>query len=229
MMPQRSKIAALAVVLGVLAVLPGAALGASEDDVRLFVQQTYVHGVPFDGARALGQDALPVLEKLLGADEYKPYWVNIVTTAGYIGGGEASRILRDFVWNRFEGEVDRESFQALIAAQGITGHATWADDEAISNDLDKGVDPSHWAGLKWTYRRYQGQALGLLWSKLTINALSYSNHPRASVILAELATRPFAEQQRSNIDEGLSRHAEIVRAGGIVQFEQARNRETQQD
>jgi hypothetical protein len=168
-------------------------------------------------------------KKDFGADEYKPYWVNIVTTAGYIGGGDASRVLSDFVWNRFDAEVDRESFQALIAAQGIAGHATWTGDASITNDLEKGVDPSHWAGLKWSYRRYQGEALGLLWSKLTINALSYSNHPRAGEILAELGARPFAEQQRSNIDEGQVRHAEILRAGGIVQFEQARNRETQQD
>jgi hypothetical protein len=223
---RRSIFTAFAVVLA-LSVVPAGAV--TEDDVRLFVQQPYVHGVPFDGARALGADALPILEKLLGSDEFKPFWTNIVTTAGFIGGVDASRLLNDFVASRFEGEVDRETFQALIAAQGITGHATWGDGDTGLAILERGVDPSSWSSLKWTYRRYQGEALGLLWSKLTINALSYSRHPRAGEILSALAQRPFAEQQRSNIEEGAVRHAEILRAGGMVAFEQARARDAQLD
>lgn len=191
---------------------PSGAMSNQEDIVKSFVRQSYVHGVPFQEARVLGPDAIRVLESMLADESSKPYWSNVVTTIAFIGDPHGEKILHDFIWNRFRGEVDLATFQALISAQGMRGHISGLAGMPAP-ELASGVDPAHWKNLPWRYRAYKGERLGVLWSKLTINALSYSAEPKAREILERLSARPHLESQRANIEEGLVRHYEISRTG----------------
>lgn len=215
------RVRAVAAVLFACLMAPAVGAQDLEDTVRMFIQRQYVHGVPYAEARALGAPALPVLEKCLADEDFKPYWTNAVTTIGFLGEAAGYPVLRHFVRERFAGDVDITTFQALIAAQGVLGHiAAWDVPEAL-RDLEAGVDPAAWADLRWSYGNYRGEKLGLLWSKLTINALANSGQPSARRVLENLQANPFSDKQRSNVAEGLVRHAAIARKGLVV-FEHER-------
>jgi hypothetical protein len=110
-------------------------------EVRRLVTGSYVHGLPYDKARALGPLALPVLEKLLRDPSMKRDWTNVVTAIAYVGDPQGYRLLRDFLWNRFTGEVDNATWRALLAVPNVMGVI---QDEAVSPGLGMfGIAPSH--------------------------------------------------------------------------------------
>lgn len=219
---------AIAAVLFACLIAPAARAQELEDTVRSFIQKQYVHGVPYAEARELGAPALSVLEKCLADEDFKPYWNNVVTTVGFIGEASGYPMLRHFVRDRFVGDVDITTFQALIAAQGILGHIAAFDAPDALADLEKGVDPAKWADLRWSYGNYRGEKLSLLWSKLTINALANSGQPSARPILERLQSSPYSEKQRSNVAEGLVRHSVIARKG-LVAYEHERTLDNAQN
>ena len=219
--PLSALAGAIVVVLGSSWLLPSTAAGEDlEARVRALVLKHHEHGMPYVEVHALGPAAVPVLEHLLANDAHKAHWTNIVVAVGFIGDPRGYPILHDFIWKRFQGEVNLETFQSLIAAQGIVGHIAAYDAPKALAELERGVDPAAWDGLPWRYRDYRGSRLSLLWSKLTINALSYTGKPSARTVLERLRTKPYSEKQRSNIEEGLIRHAAVARVG-IDAFQRA--------
>jgi hypothetical protein len=161
---------------------------------------------------------------MLRDEDQKSWWSNIVTTIGYIGHCTGYDTLRSFTWDRFEGEVDLETFQALIAAQGVLGHIAAFDCARALEEIETGVDPRSWNGLPWKYRNWEGRKLAVLWSKLSINALSYTGKEGSASVLARLQEHPYAESQRSNIEEGISRN-EMIKSVGLQEFERVRSEE----
>ena len=179
-----------------------------------FVHVEHEHGVPFKEAHAFGSVALPTLVTLLGDARHKDDWDNVVQTICYIGTPAGFEPLRAFIQDRFQGEVDSETFQALGVAQACLGLIAAASPAALDY-LIKGTDPAYWSTLRWTHEGRQGAKLGLLWSKLSINALSMTGTPKAGEVLERLQRSPHSERQRSNIEEGLARHKKIMEIGLI--------------
>jgi len=183
-----------------------------DDTLQTFVGKTYYYGVPYKQAHELGPRAVPTLTRLLQSDASKGDWENIVGTIAYIGSPECFEPLRAFVQDRFKGEVDIETFQALIDAQISMGPAARHSAAGVEF-LERGANPANWSGLQWTYRHYTGDLRGLLWSRLSITALSHTGSARAGVILTDLNRHPYSEKQRDAITEGLARHQEISLVG----------------
>jgi hypothetical protein len=146
---------------------------------------------------------------LLGDEEHKHDWANVVQTICYIGTPAGFEPLRAFIQDRFRGEVDSETFVALGTAQSCLGLIA-ATSPAALDYLIKGTDPAYWSTLRWTHEGREGMKLGILWSKLTINALSMTGTPRAGEALEKLQRSAYSERQRSNIEEGLVRHKKIM-------------------
>lgn len=187
-----------------------------EDSVAGFVQQRFIHGVPYVEAHQLGPRALPILIKLFEDARYKTSWANIALTISYIGEPEGFEALRSFIMDRFHGEVDLETFQALGTAQTTLGPLA-AHSPAALRYLMEGVNPDYWRELPWTFRTYEGAERGLAMSRWSITALSHTGAPQAGLLLEELYEKPYSGRQRDVITEGLSRYGEVS-AKGIEKY-----------
>jgi len=194
----------------------GCANPTREDSVAGFVQQRFIHSVPYVEAHQLGPRALPILINLLEDARYKTSWVNIALTISYIGEPEGFEPLRIFITDRFHGEVDLETFQALLAAQTTLGPLA-AHSPAALRYLMEGVNPDYWRELPWTFRTYQGTERDLAMSRWSITALSHTGTPQAGLLLEELYRKPYSDRQRDVIAEGLARHREVS-AKGIERY-----------
>jgi hypothetical protein len=183
-----------------------------EDSIAGFVQQRFIHGVPYVEAHQLGPRALPILINLFEDPRYKASWVNIALTISYLGEPEGFEVLRSFIMDRFHGEVDLETFQALVTAQTTLGPLAAHSPEPLRY-LMEGVNPDYWRELPWTFRSYQGAERDLAMSRWSITALSYTGTPQAGQLLEELYRKPYSERQRDVITEGLARHKEVSEKG----------------
>jgi hypothetical protein len=188
----------------------------STDRAKVFqyLDQIFIHGVPYDAAQELGPQAVPILEALLDGESHHEWRSTIVVTIAFLAEHRAFPILRSFTWDRFRGEVDLSTFQALTSAQSVLG-ASQAP-QAVEY-LVRGADPASWQGIRWTFGRYRGSVLYLLLSKLAINGLGLTGSARAAEVLANLKRHPFASEQVSNIDEAITRN-EGVRRMGLAEY-----------
>jgi hypothetical protein len=194
----------------------GCANLTQEDSIAGFVQQRFIHSVPYIRAHQLGPRALPILIKLFEDPKYKASWANIALTISYIGKPEGFEAIRSFIMDRFHGEVDLDTFQALITAQTTLGPLA-AHSPAALRYLMNGVNPNYWRKLPWTFGTYQGAARDLAMSRSSITALSHTGTPQAGRLLKELYRKPYSERQRDVIAEGLARHTEVS-AKGIERY-----------
>ncbi|HEX7078103.1 MAG TPA: hypothetical protein VF363_06770 [Candidatus Eisenbacteria bacterium] len=188
--------------------------------VLAFLDQIFVHGVPYEDAHALGPEAVPILHQLLEDDQYRSERSAIIAAIAFIGAPESFGILLDFSWHRPRGEVDLDTFQALMAVQSVMG--TLRTREAIDY-LAAGVSPQFWEAIPWTFGRYHGAERDLYLSKTAINGLSYTGSRRAAEVLARLKKKPFSPRQQSNIEEGIVRNA-AIRSAGLVEYIRAQQR-----
>jgi hypothetical protein len=187
-----------------------------EDSIAGFVQQRFIHSVPYVEAHQLGPRALPILIRLFEDDRYKTSWANIALTISYIGEPDGFETLRSFIMDRFHGEVDLETFQALGTAQTTLGPLA-AHSPAALRYLMNGVNPDYWRELPWTFRTYEGAERGLAMSRWSITALSHTGTPQADLLLEDLYEKPYSERQRDIITEGLARYKEVS-AKGIEKY-----------
>jgi len=212
---------AAAVLIVLLFLSPGMARRGdanptSEESVAGFVQQRFIHSVPYVEAHQLGPRALPILIELLEDARYKASWANVALTISYIGEPEGFEPLRSFIMDRFHGEVDLETFQALGTAQTTLGPLA-AHSPAALRFLMNGVNPDYWRELPWTFRTYQGAERDLAMSRWSITALSHTGTPQAGLLLEELSRKPYSDRQRDVITEGLARHR-VIAAKGIERY-----------
>jgi hypothetical protein len=183
---------------------------AKRAEVVRYLDQIFVHGVPYDYARELGPEAVPILEAYLDSDSHHVWRSTIVATIAFLAGRRAFPILRRFTWERFHGEVDLSTFQALTATQSVLGAVQGS--EAVEY-LAKGTNPDSWKGIPWSFGTYHGEKLHLLMSKVAINGLGLTGTARAAEVLEKLRRHPFAPQQLSNINEALPRNEEVRKIG----------------
>ncbi len=177
-----------------------------------FVMQVFDEGVPYGEAHEFGPEALPYLEEWLNDPGQKPNWSNIAVTIGYIGDPKGFEVLRSFVQDRFRGEVDGETFRALRCAQGVLGAIASRSPAALAY-LERCTNPESWSSVNWAYHRLDDESLRLLFTKLTITALSMVGTQEAGRFLEHLREKPYDGRQLPNITEGLRRHREIARRG----------------
>ena len=126
------------------------AKGKFEAEVNAIVTNHYISGVPIGLAQGLGPDAVPYLARILHDPEKKTYWRNTVQFMNFIGSPTAFPILREFIMDRFEGEVDFDTYAAVSAAIVTMGPLA-RNSPAAFQFLAKGVDPNSWNAVKWTF------------------------------------------------------------------------------
>jgi hypothetical protein len=216
----------LGLVLAVLTAVTGPALAASTHDARSahiwrLIRQQYVHGMPYDSVLALGSGATPALAAMLSQEAYHDHWDNIVTAIEMLGDSSSFDILRSFVWNRFYGEVDNRTFDALVNATKDLGLLVSRSPEVLDY-LRSGTDPRFWQELTWHTKNYDGARLSEQMAKMSMLGLGGSGDSGAESTLVTLQHDPRYAGYRSQLDTSLRRLRRILAAGGPEAFMRAR-------
>ena len=190
--------------------------GKPEARVNVLVTDHYVNGVPYGLAQGLGPDAVPHLASILGDQGMKPYWRNTVQFLNFVGAPASFPILREFIVDRFEGEVDFDTYAAISAAIVTMGPLARISQPAF-RFLNKGIDPRSWNVVKWTFSYSKSEKRNIQMSRNCLNALGSSGMDQADRVLTELvrtsSQNRYWGELRDIVDAALTSNREIIKEG----------------
>jgi hypothetical protein len=214
----------------------GAMPGQAQQDIRDFVREVYIEGVPYEEAiRFDPSTAAPILLEMLADPKEEDYWPNIVITLGMLGDERAVEPLIKFL----EQEVPREQLSRnhYIAKTGVVMALGYLINKSRSQKaltyLIDSVRPNIWKERKLSWvSPYDGdaEARDLQLSKMAILGLALSAHPAAAEALRSLqrpaktdVEKRFQNQVSAVVTEALSAHRTIS-AEGLVNYDRKRRR-----
>jgi HEAT repeat protein len=214
-------------------VMPGQAQQPS--DIRAFVHQVYIEGVPYEEAIRFDADtAVPILLDMLADPKEEDYWPNIVITLGMLGDERAVEPLIKFLEQ--EVPTGRLSRSHYIAKTGVVMALGYLINKSKSQKaltyLTDSVRPNIWKErkLSWTSPDGEAEARDLQLSKMAILGLALSGHPSAAEILRSLQKpakteieKRFQDRVRAVVAEALSAH-KTISAEGLVSYDRKRRR-----
>jgi hypothetical protein len=202
--------------------LPMASAGhQNASSVHSFISESHITGIPYERAHSLGPSALPALYEMLRDVQSKPDWWKVVLTVGNIGVPASYDSLADFMWTRFRGPVDFETFRAQTSTLYGIGSLT-PSQESVAY-LIKGTNPEVWRRLPWTFvvpgeSEWFGVTLGMS----SIAGLGLTGTERADSALKALEAKPYAPGQVRSIKEALKRNAAIRKRGRLAYEREAK-------
>lgn len=191
--------------------------GSGPMDVRDFVQQTFIHGVPYEEASRYGSSAVPTLLAMLRDPAEEQYWPNIVVVLGMIGDEQAVEPLISFIQSFIQpsGQDERADVAWLH-------HQQDGQSEAL-NYLRESVRPETWterfvAGIA-PFQASMAERNNDL-STHAILGLALSGRPEAAEILRSLqqptgtdAQGAFQAQVSDLVSEALKENQKISSEG----------------
>jgi HEAT repeat protein len=218
-------IALIAIVYAIAVGMIASPVFAQGQDIKSFVSQLYIEGVPYEEATLFDPDAaVPTLLDMLADPNEEQHWPNVVTTLGMLGDARAVEPLIQFLE---EDPGKRLSHVHYIAKTGVMmalGYLINKDEnqEALAY-LKDSVNPRVWAKRKtnWIspYHANTSDRNSQL-SKMAIVGLALSGHPSARDTLEALqrpgisqADREFQTRVSHVISEALNAHKMIFRDG----------------
>lgn len=211
------------VLLGGCANNQALAAGESTMNVRDFVHQVFIEGVPYAEAAKYGSNDVPTLLAMLNDPQEKAHWSNIAATLGIIGDDRAV----DPLINVLEGNGgmdSREDFATRSSALMSLGYLiNKSKNEKALAYLKGHMTPEGWraskmvtAGALQAGQDARSQQL----STLAILGLALSGDPSAKEALQSLqqgmrAGDPsaFAQQMDNTVTEALKAHEIIAKEG----------------
>lgn len=202
----------------VLSIVPPDSAGDTRSKARKLVIGRYYHGIPGEAVRNLGPRALPYFTEVLRDPTAKKYWGNAALAAGFLGIPAAYDSLYDFIWKRFSGPVDDDTFAALMRAQSVLGVIEPARPE-LFDYLVRSCDPAFWDSLPWQERH---GPIEIVMSGKSIYALSIIPEGRATLALEHLRDEPYSPYQRDYIDDALRTRPAIIERGWLAIREEVR-------
>jgi HEAT repeat protein len=222
----------LAIAMGiVVSPIPGQA-----QDIRSFVRQVYIEGVPYDEATLFDPaTAVPTLLEMLANPSEEEHWPNIVITLGMLGDDRAVdpliRFLEQGIPSRRLSHVHYVAKTGVVMALGYLINQSGSQ-KALTY-LKDSVKPGVWRerNTNWTSPYHATfDARNLQLSKMAILGLALSGHPAAAETLRSLqrpalseVDRKFQAQVSAVVSEALSAHATISWEG-LASYDQRRRR-----
>jgi hypothetical protein len=200
----------------------GAALPPEELQSRVLdtVTMRYSHGMPPQRARALGPAALPILSGLLRDERYKGHWVKVVQAIGNIGDTAYFDTLHAFIWNRFHGEIDQQTFHAIEIAQGNLYPMATLSQRALDYLLAS-ANSSFWLSAPWTVQGLPLASVPTYMVSHTLSALSLTDSDRVDAILQALPPPGGSPPMQDLHNQGLrDNHSTVRRRGFIALWEE---------
>ncbi|MGH8195836.1 MAG: HEAT repeat domain-containing protein [Woeseiaceae bacterium] len=199
---------------------------AALPDIREFVQQVYIHGVPYEVASRYDESVVPDLLEMLADESYLPHWSSIVTTLGMIGDESAVEPLIEFL-QAGNAEASPPEYTArsnVLLALGYNANKSGSD-TALSY-LSESVDPSVWSGrnVGWSLPHMDAKGRDEQLSTMAILGLALSGRPAARDVLQDLqrpatakVNREFAESVSDVVETALEDH-ELIAEKGLLHY-----------
>jgi hypothetical protein len=188
-----------------------------EERVGSLIHGNTRHGLDRSQARELGVAALPVLARMLRDENEKSRWPEVIVAMGAIGDTAYFDTLYSFVWQRFSGEVDDDTFYACEIVQANLGFMANLSPRVVTY-LQRCVNPATWASLPWHSHNYQGDRLEVQMSEYSITSFSHLNDALATKTLMQLDADPYSPKQRHAINSALKTNT-VVRRLGILEYQ----------
>jgi hypothetical protein len=194
-----------------------------QQEVRDFVRQTFIHGVPFEEAKAFGAAAVPVLLGMLQDPAEVDHWPNIVVVLGMIGEEAAVEPLIAFI-QAGGGQAGAAQYRARTSALMSLGYVVnqTGSPRALAY-LREGAQPDAWQARSVTgLAPFQASTVERDddFSKYAILGLALSARPEAAETLRGLQQpagnerlRRFQAQVGDVVADALAEHQAIAREG----------------
>jgi len=209
---------------------------AQPSDIRSFVRQIYIEGVPYERAiRFDANTAVPILLSMLADPNEEEYWPNIVITLGMLGDERAVDPLIKFLEQDVPGpQLSRSHYVAKTGVLMALGYLInkSASQEALTYLRDS-LKPDVWRqrGLSWMgpFNR-DAEARDVQLTKMAILGLALSAHPAAAEALRSFQRPPQTEPERrlqarlsTAVAEALREHR-VIATEGLVNYDRRRER-----
>ena len=179
----------------------------------------HFYGIPYEEARALGPEAIPILRSRLHDPKYGGFLPDIGTAICMIGAPEGFPILRAFLWDPKYGKT-RSCVTEMVVQSGM-GLIAKNSDEALEY-LKQSANPAYWDSLPWTC--VDGTDTPSLMVDQSITALALTERPEARAHLVKLSESGASEHIRSAAARAVVRFDEIKRVGYAEYERQSRKR-----
>ncbi len=195
---------------------------AQEMDIRDFVHQIYIEGIPYEAANAYDSTAVPTLMEMLADTTEAPYWANIAVTLCIIGDPSYVDPLLDFI-KADEGTLSDDVYRAKSSAVMALGYLiNKTGDEKALNDLIESIDPGAWAQREVEYvGPYQAstEARDLNLSTMAMLGLALSGRPEALEALGSVTAPEDAEDDPLAAAAAAAREAhQQITADGLAEY-----------
>ncbi|MCZ7587039.1 MAG: hypothetical protein M5R36_28895 [Deltaproteobacteria bacterium] len=116
---------------------------------------------------------MPELQKILNDEDRKADWKRAVFGLGAIPNAKAALKLREFLENRFSGEIDDETFQAICYVPFSMAFACRAyKSEDLKDYILNATNPDFWEAKKigWRYKDLKEANLNIFMAQLYIKS-----------------------------------------------------------
>jgi hypothetical protein len=202
-------------------------------DIKGFVCQTFIHGVPYEEAIRYGSDKVPILLEMLADTTEESYWSNIVLTMGMIGDEQTVEQIIAFIDKAIEGKLSTSQYTAKMTAIMALGYLiNKSGSKKALTYLQDSLNPSVWTErkFKWTSSYHVNENdRNVQLSIMAIIGLGLSGHVEAGESLRSLQ-QPVATQEAKEfqakvsdvINEALRAHEMIAKEGLIEYYRQAK-------
>ena len=205
-------------------------------DIKDFVRQTFIHGVPYEEAGKYGSDAVSTLLEMLGDTAEEAHWSNIVVTLCIIGDEKAVDPILAFIGEDVQGELSPSHYTAKTSAIMALGYLINKNGNKEALDyLKECLKPNVWADRKlaWT-SPYQASVddRNVQLSTMAILGLALSGNAEAADALRSLKepattamAREFQSQVSGVVDEALNAYDAIAKDGLAEYYRKAKQEE----
>ena len=188
----------------------------------------HFYGIPYEEAKALGPEAVPILRSRLHDPKYGGFLPDICTAICMIGAPEGFPILRAFLWDPKYGKT-RSCVTEMVVQSGM-GLIAKNSDEALEY-LKQSTNPAYWDPLPWAcvdFVTEDGAPIGsdtaYRMVEQSITALALTERPEARAHLVKLSESGVSERIRSAAARAVVRFDEIKRVGYAEYERQSRKR-----
>lgn len=197
---------------------------AGPGDIRTFVRQVYIEGVPYDLVRRFDpQTAVPILLEMLANPGDEEHWPNVVVTLGMLGDARAVDPLIRFLEQDFDGTLSHAHYIAKSSVVMALGYlVNRSGNEQALQFLVESVDPDVWTrrGIRWLspYHKTDLERNRQL-TTMSILGLGLTGHPRAAGVLRSLqpgASSPQAVKLRREVPNADNVVAEAIKANAAI-------------
>ncbi len=195
---------------------------AQEMDIRDFVHQIYIEGMPYEAANAYDSTAVPTLMAMLADSTESPYWANIAVVLCIIGDPIYVDPLIDFI-KADQGTLTDEIYRAKSSAIMALGYLiNKTGDENALNYLIESIDPGVWAQREVQYvGPYEAstEARDLNLSTMAMLGLALSGRPEALEALSRVTVPEGAvDDPLAGVAAAAREAHQQIAADGLVEY-----------